>query len=299
MSGELDTVLRNACTPAHIREVYKAYKMEKLDHLRAEGLPSLADLLMSQGESLDQILALDDLVADFPEAEYAISEWGSRKQRHKLIQIPIGADGVTYQVFDKNFAQMADQISWRIHSGRYIFYSFREVEILKEPPEDDHWPSMSELAKASAAGKTRKLAIASIRDVIVQQILYKDVLREPAERLFSELDQPDPVSYAYRPGKSPQQAAKAVLRYVRSGYIHVLDADLAKFFDTIPRDALLAKCQQWLEGNPLTYSLLRRFICVDRIPFASYAWDARGRPLGAAGLPKAPPTSICRSPKAW
>lgn len=280
MSGELDAALIAACTPAHIREVYKSYKIEKLDHLRAETLPTFADLLMSQGEPLEHVLALDDLVADYPAEDYVISEWGSQRSRHKLIQIPMGADGITYRMFEQNIAQIASQISRRIQGGRYIFYPFREVEVLKEPLEDGSQPRRAELIRASAAGQTRKLAIASIRDVIVQQILYRDVLRAPAEQLFRQLDEPLPVSYAYRPGKSPQQAAQAVLRYVRGGYTHVLDADLSKFFDSIPHDALLAKCQEWLDGNPLTLTLLRRFIRVHRIPFTSYAWDAHGRLLG-------------------
>jgi hypothetical protein len=106
-------------------------------------------------------------VADFPASEYLESEWGSKKLRHTLIQIPIGADGVTYQVFDRNIDQIASQISRRVRDGRYIFYPFREVEILKEPPEDDHRPSMAELERARAAGQTRTLAVAGIRDVIV------------------------------------------------------------------------------------------------------------------------------------
>jgi RNA-directed DNA polymerase len=122
-------------------------------------------------------------------------------------------------------------------------------------------------------------------------------LKESAEQLFKELDRPTPVSYAYRPGKLAQQAAQAVLSYVRSGYTHVLDADLAKFFDTIPRDALLARCRQWLNGNPLTFSLVHRFLCVDRVPFVSYAWDAHGKPLGPQVFQRLSPHQYAGDPR--
>jgi len=47
----------------------------------------------------------------------------------------------------------------------------------------------------------------------------------------------------------------------------VLDADLSKFFDTIPRGALLSACADIVDPteNPLIYDLLRRFVYVDRV----------------------------------
>jgi RNA-directed DNA polymerase len=297
MSGDLDSALLANCTPAHIREIFQRHKADKLDRLRAEGLPTVADLLMSQGESLEHIFALDDLVADFPEVDVAVSQWGKKKQKHRLIQIPIGADGITYQAFERDIDHIAAQVARRIATGRYLFYPFREVEILKDSPNDDHRFSRAELETARAAGQTRTLAVASLRDVIVQQILYRDVLLGPAERLFGEIDRPRPVSYAYRPGSTPQNAVRTVMAYARFGYSHVLDADLAKFFDTIPHAALLTRCQEWLEGNPLTFDLVRRFLRVDRVPYASYAWDSDGRTLGPTVFRRVKPRSYVGDPR--
>ena len=52
-----------------------------------------------------------------------------------------------------------------------------------------------------------------------------------------EADQP--TAYGYRPGRSGIDAVKAVHQLLCQGYTDVVDADLSKYFDTIPHDELL------------------------------------------------------------
>lgn len=186
------------------------------------------------------------------------------------INIPIGADGVTYQAFEKQLERHARNISRRIEADNYIFYPFREVDKKKDPDlpltEDN----------------VRTLGIASIRDALVQTILYEDVLYEPVEALFRNLDESGPVSFAYRKGKSAPLAAKYVYRYSRDGYWFVYDADLSKYFDTIPHVKLLKKIAQVIGGNTSrTYRLVRRFVRTDRAPHSTYKYVARrGKRIG-------------------
>ena len=49
----------------------------------------------------------------------------------------------------------------------------------------------------------------------------------------------DPAAFGYRPGHSASEAIQAVLGLLRQGHTDVVDADLSRYFDTIPHDALM------------------------------------------------------------
>src|SRR3989442_5511515 len=81
-------------------------------------------------------------------------------------------------------------------------------------------------------GGERPLGIPTIRDRVVQTAA-KLVL----EPIF-EADLEDS-AYGYRPKRSAVDAVKEVHRLIGRGYTDVVDADLSKYFDTIPHDDLL------------------------------------------------------------
>src|SRR5215213_1288226 len=81
-------------------------------------------------------------------------------------------------------------------------------------------------------GGERPLGIPTLRDRVVQTAV-KLVL----EPIF-EADL-EPTAYGYRPGRSGIDAVKAVHRLLCQGFTDVVDADLSKYFDTIPHDDLL------------------------------------------------------------
>jgi RNA-directed DNA polymerase len=81
-------------------------------------------------------------------------------------------------------------------------------------------------------GGERPLGIPTIRDRVVQTAA-KLVL----EPIF-EADL-DPAAYGYRPGRSGTDAIKAVHALLCRGYTDVVDADLSKYFDTIPHRELM------------------------------------------------------------
>jgi Retron-type reverse transcriptase len=49
----------------------------------------------------------------------------------------------------------------------------------------------------------------------------------------------EPSAYGYRPKRSAQDAIRKVHKLVCEGYTDVVDADLSKYFDTIPHCELL------------------------------------------------------------
>src|ERR1700704_1901871 len=81
-------------------------------------------------------------------------------------------------------------------------------------------------------GGQRPLGIPTIRDRVVQTAAK--LLREP----IFEADF-DPNAYGYRPKRSAQDAIQKVHKLLCDGYTDVVDADLSKYFDTIPHSELM------------------------------------------------------------
>src|ERR1035438_1419850 len=81
-------------------------------------------------------------------------------------------------------------------------------------------------------GGERPLGIPTIRDRVAQTAAK--LVLEPIWEADLE-----PNAYGYRPGKSAQDAIRKVDELLHEGYTDVVDADLSKYFDTIPHSELL------------------------------------------------------------
>jgi len=81
-------------------------------------------------------------------------------------------------------------------------------------------------------GGERPLGIPTIRDRVVQTAVK--LVIEPV--LEADLS---PYMFGYRPQKSALDAIKMVQGLLKQGYADVVDADLSKYFDTIPHSELL------------------------------------------------------------
>ena len=81
-------------------------------------------------------------------------------------------------------------------------------------------------------GGERPLGIPTICDRVVQTAA-KLVLEPIFEADF------DREAYGYRPGRSALDAVRRVHGHLKAGYTDVVDADLSKYFDTIPHDELM------------------------------------------------------------
>jgi group II intron reverse transcriptase/maturase len=84
-----------------------------------------------------------------------------------------------------------------------------------------------------ADGSQRPLGIPTIRDRVAQ-MATKLVIEPIFEADFCES------SYGFRPKKSAHDAVEDVAHSMNKGYTEVIDADLSKYFDTIPHAKLLA-----------------------------------------------------------
>ena len=81
-------------------------------------------------------------------------------------------------------------------------------------------------------GGERPLGIPTIRDRVAQTAAK--LVLEPIWEADLE-----PNAYGYRPQKSAQNAIQKVDELLQEGYTDVVDADLSKYFDTIPHSELL------------------------------------------------------------
>jgi len=84
-----------------------------------------------------------------------------------------------------------------------------------------------------ADGSQRPLGIPTIRDRVAQ-MAAKLVIEPIFEADFCE------TSYGFRPKKSAHDAVDDVAYALNTGYAEVIDADLSKYFDTIPHAKLMA-----------------------------------------------------------
>ena len=129
-----------------------------------------------------------------------------------------GAPGVDGQTFDQiessGRQQWLSQLGKELHDKTYKPSPVRRVMIPKP------------------GGGERPLGIPTIRDRVAQTAAV--LVLEP----IFEADFVDE-AYGYRPKRSALDAVKAVHQSLKQGYTDVVDADLSKYFDTIPHQELL------------------------------------------------------------
>ena len=101
-------------------------------------------------------------------------------------------------------------------------------------------------------GGVRMLGVPTVVDRMVQQGLAQ-VLQPIFEPTFSDS------SFGFRPKRSAHQAIKRAKEYHEQGFTHVVDIDLAKYFDTVNHDLLIEMLRKRVKSEPIL-KLIRRFL---------------------------------------
>lgn len=107
---------------------------------------------------------------------------------------------------------------------------------------------------AKPGGGERALGIPTIRDRVAQTAAK--LILEPIWEADLE-----PNAYGYRPRKSAQDAIQKVDELLHAGYTNIVDADLSKYFDTIPHSELLQCVARRLVDRPMLH-LIKMWIKV-------------------------------------
>jgi len=102
------------------------------------------------------------------------------------------------------------------------------------------------------SGGTRELGIPTLVDRLVQQAILQ-VLDPIIDPTFSES------SYGFRRGRNAHQALKRAAEYVEEGRAVVVDFDIAKFFDRVNHDVLMARVARHVKDKRLL-RIIRRFL---------------------------------------
>lgn len=225
---------------------------------------------MSTDDSFNKFVTKNKIKETF---ELYVAQKTDTLTDERQVKVPEGLDGIDYKLFQKTLAHQVDTIFKRVQRGNYYFYPLREVKISKDP--------LLNIKDAEKQGKIRILSIATIRDVIIQKMLY-DYLSPITEEKFAVLPY---VSFAYRKNVNAQKAAQKVFNDVNDHYIYALDADLKGFFDTIPHDKLFKQIQTFFKDMPEIQKLLYRFIHID-IGYKSWNKNKVIRKKRKEGIPQ-------------
>jgi RNA-directed DNA polymerase len=138
---------------------------------------------------------------------------------YRLARANAGAPGVDGMTFDKIEAQ-----------GLAVWLAGLREELVAKTYRPDPVRRVM-IPKASGDGE-RPLGIATIRDRVVQTAA-KIVLEPIFEADFED------TAYGYRPRRGALAAVKEVHRHLVRGNTDVVDADLSRYFDSIPHSDLL------------------------------------------------------------
>jgi len=190
-----------------------------------------------------------------------------------------GAAGVDGQSIER-FAARADvylaELSAALQEGTYRPQAVKRVDI----PKGD--------------GRTRPLGIPTVKDRIVPEARFQHDVQQavrlvPEARLRHDIEPIFEVgfaegSYGFRPGRGCHDALREVDRLIKEGFTHVVDADLASYFDTIPHDRLVARIEERIiDGQVL--DLIRGWLQADILKGLERWTPTGGTPQGSVVSP--------------
>jgi RNA-directed DNA polymerase len=134
-------------------------------------------------------------------------------------------------------------------------------------------------------GGQRPLGLPTIRDRVVQTAV-KTVI----EPIF-EADL-EPSAYGYRPKRSAVDAISRVHKLLKVGFDNVVDADLSKYFDTIPHTELI-QCVARRISDRNILRLIKQWV---KAPVQTKDNNGKGRTTGGRGSRKGTPQGGVVSP---
>lgn len=195
---------------------------------------------------MDKVYALPNLEASW-----------KRVKRNK------GAAGVDRQSVEQFAMQAESSLKWlhkELREGSYEPQSVKRQWIPKP-----------------GTNQRRPLGIPAVRDRVVQGAV-RNVLEPIFEKKFVEH------SYGFRPKRSCKDALRRVEELLRRGYLHIVDADITSYFDTIDRTILMdAIKEEVVDGRVL--GLIEKFLDQSVLD-GTREWEPEtGTPQGAVISP--------------
>jgi RNA-directed DNA polymerase len=123
-------------------------------------------------------------------------------------------------------------------------------------------------------GGQRKLGISRLVNDLVVQATLCEVLSPEFDEDFSDS------SYGFREGRGPLDALRRVMELLDNGFTTLVDADIEKFFDTIPHQPLLALVEKKVTDERVI-NLVRAFLKAGYMHEGKFHRQELGTPQGA------------------
>src|SRR6266700_581400 len=165
-----------------------------------------------------------------------------------------GVDGQTIEQFETDLKSNLYKIWNRMSSGTYFPPPVHAVSIPKK------------------SGGERILGVPNVVDRVIQQAILQQ-LQPLWDPTFSKH------SYGFRPGRSAHQAVAQAQAYVIEGYRFVVDIDLAKFFDRVNHDRLMAAVAARVSDRRLL-RLIRSYLTAGVLDNGLFEDSREGTPQG-------------------
>jgi RNA-directed DNA polymerase len=163
-----------------------------------------------------------------------------KKHAHKNTE---GIDKQSINTFSKKKDEYLTKIKKDLEAGSYQFTEMRR-------------------AKVNQKTKPREILISTISDRIVSKAIL-DVIYPNFEMYTSNCDYSKKVNYQYKKGqkelKGVPLAALAIQQYIRDGYCWIVEADIKKFFDHVPKKEILKIVRKEIKDKKLN-GLIKQII---------------------------------------
>jgi RNA-directed DNA polymerase len=147
-----------------------------------------------------------------------------------------GIDGQSCEAFEEHLLVETRQLSEQIKDQTYRPSAVRRAHI----------------PKPGRPNETRPLGIPTVRDRVVQRAIV-NVIEPILDHQFHER------SFGFRHGRGAHDALRIVEQKIQDGHVYVVDADLKGYFDTIPKDRLLALVKEHISDSRML-GLIKLFL---------------------------------------
>lgn len=170
-----------------------------------------------------------------------------------------GVDAVSVERFARTVSTRLERLQKELRTGTYRPEAIRRVEIAK------------------GDGKLRPLGIPTVTDRVVQAAVL-EVIEPIFEHQFEDR------SFGFRPGRGCKDALRELHRWLEAGYVHVVDADLQSYFDTINHGRLRALLHERIKDGTVL-DLIDRFLTQQIVSECARWTPEQGTPQGAVLSP--------------
>jgi RNA-directed DNA polymerase len=167
---------------------------------------------------------------------------------------------VTIRMYEARLGENLYRLSESLQEGSYLPQAIRRV-----------WQDKP------GSREKRPLGIPTVQDRVVQTAI-RNVLEPIFERDFAAQ------SYGFRPQRGAKDALRRVNELLDAGYVHVVDADLQSYFDTIPRLPLLDQVRSKVADGKVL-ELLEAYLGQEVMESAKGWTPEKGTPQGAVISP--------------